>query len=63
MYNKSLTYSERVLRASKSYMNDIKSTECMNFCNDMSYWARMSCINWQVEIEDMLDLTNKSEKS
>ena len=56
--NALFTYLERCQRAATAYLNDINSLECMNFCNDKAYWARMNAGAWQVEIVDMLAETN-----
>ena len=48
------TYAERCKLAATAYLNDINSLECMNFCNDKAYWARMNAGAFQVEVADML---------
>ena len=57
--NARFTYLERCQRSATSYLNDINSLECMNFCNDKAYWARITASGWQVEINDMLAIANK----
>lgn len=47
-------YAERCKHAAIAYLNDINSLECMNFCNDKAYWARMNAGALQVEVVDML---------
>lgn len=57
-----LPYAERCKRAATAYLNDINSLECMNFCNDKAYWARMNASILEVEVADMLAEINKPQE-
>ena len=55
-------YNERCKRAATAYLNNINSLECMNFCNDKAYWARMNAGALQVKVTDMLQAANKLQE-